>query len=239
MNQKTTIQFDPIGIIHSCYKEKFGIPRQPGLVKDAPATIELFPEFAKEEAVRELAGFSHIWVLFHFHQKKGEKWTPMVRPPRLGGNKKVGVFASRSPVRPNPIGLSAVELDSIETGAGKVRIHLKGIDILDQTPVLDIKPYIPYSDSIDTAIGGFATAAPESNIEVEFSDKAMDIINSHEKKLPDLKTIITQMLRNDPRPAYHPSKKETDRIFGAKLFDFDIRWKVDGSIITVVEIERY
>ena len=238
MKQAEKIQFNPIGIIHSCYKEKFGIPRQPGLVKDAPATIELFPEFAREETVRELDGFSHIWVIFLFHQKKGEKWTPMVRPPRLGGNKKVGVFASRSPVRPNPVGLSAVALDRIETDAGKVLIHLKGIDILDQTPVIDIKPYIPYSDSIESAIGGFATAAPESNIEVRFSDKAMDIINSHEKMLPDLKNIITRMLMNDPRPAYHPSKNNINRIFGAKLFDFDIRWNVDKNIVTVVNIER-
>ncbi len=188
-NVQQTIYITPIGIIHSCFKEKFGIPRQPGLVKDAPAILELYPEFAREEAVRELDGFSHIWLLFMFHQNIGKNWSPMVRPPRLGGNRKVGVFASRSPVRPNPVGMSAVELDRIEINKGKVLIHLKGIDILDQTPVIDIKPYIPYSDIINSATGGFANKTPETEILVEFSEKASNIIRNYEKKLPDLKNI--------------------------------------------------
>ncbi len=238
MQHAETIQFEPIGIVHSCYKEKFGIPRQSGLVKEAPATLELFPEFAKEEAVRELDGFSHIWLIFLFHQQKKEGWIPMVRPPRLGGNKKVGVFASRAPVRPNPIGLSVVELDRIEADSGKVLLHLKGIDILDQTPILDIKPYIPYSDSIESAKGGFATGAPETNIEVNFSVKAFSVLEKNKAEIPDLETIITQMLTNDPRPAYRPEKNtDKDKIYGAKLFHYDVRWKVDGTVATVIEIK--
>lgn len=232
-----SITLEPIGIIHSCFKEKFGIPRQFGLAEDSSAVLELYPDFAKEEAVRELDGFSHIWLIFIFHKSETKNWPLMVRPPRLGGNKKVGVFASRSPFRPNPIGLSAVRLKKIDAVNGNVLLHLSGIDILDQTPVLDIKPYLPYSDIIESAIGGFAVSAPESGLEVVFSKAAIDACNQEEKKFPDLKKIIIQILENDPRPAYYPSKKaDSDKNFGIKLFDFDLKWTVEDDTIVVLDL---
>lgn len=231
------IELNPIGIIHSCFKEKFGIPRQPGLVKEAPAVLELYPEYAKEAAVRELDGFSHIWIVFIFHQTSQGKWTPMVRPPRLGGNKKVGVFASRSPFRPNPVGLSAVKLDSIDTEHGKVRLNLSGIDILDQTPVIDIKPYLPYSDSISTAQGGFAFSAPEPGLTITFHPAVEKLIQAEEKSLPDLKKIMTQVLENDPRPAYYASSEtDPEKVYGIRLFNFDMKWQFRDNQITVIDL---
>ena len=160
--------FAPIGVIHSCFKEKFGIPRQPGLVPAARAVLELLPPYNRAEAVRGLEGFSHIWVSFVFHACLDAPWKPTVRPPRLGGNRRLGVFATRSTHRPNPIGLSAVELERIETGPGRVLLHLKGADLMDGTPVLDIKPYLPYSDVIPGATGGFAAEAPARSVRGEF-----------------------------------------------------------------------
>lgn len=227
----------PIGIIHSCFKEKFGIPRQAGLVKDASATLELYPEFAIKEAIRGLEGFSHIWVLFIFHQSPAKVWKPTVRPPRLGGNKKVGVFASRSPFRPNPIGLSAVKLIKIETEKKRILLRLKGVDLLDKTPVMDIKPYLPYSDIIDFAKGGFALTAPEAGLEVEFTPKAQKLCDNNSEKYPDLKKIIVQILENDPRPAYYSSQKAgSEKLFGIKIFDFDLKWRIEKNKIRVVDL---
>lgn len=231
------IDIKPIGIIHSCFKEKFGIPRQPGLVKDAQATLELLPEYAREEAIRELDGFSHIWIVFIFHKAQSGDWAPMVRPPRLGGNKKVGVFASRSPFRPNPVGLSAVKLEQIETKNGKVLLRISGIDILDQTPVIDIKPYLPYSDIISTATGGFALSKPVTGLEVIFLPSVTEIILQEEKNFPNLGKIMTQVLENDPRPAYYSSEKhKPEKIFGIKIFDFDMKWTFEKNKITVIDL---
>ena len=142
---------DVIGVIHSCYREKFGIPRQPGLVSEQTATLELLPPQNRPEAVKRLEGFSHIWVSFIFHSVPLGKWPPTVRPPRLGGNERVGVFASRSTHRPNPLGLSVVKLARIEVSEAGVKLHLIGADLLDGTPVVDIKPYIPGYDSAENA----------------------------------------------------------------------------------------
>ena len=238
----------PIGVIHTCFKEKFGIPRQPNLAAGAPGTLELSPEFARQEAVRGLEQFSHIWLIFVFHKasKKNAVWSPMVRPPRLGGNKKVGVFASRSPFRPNPIGMSCVRLEKVEIAAQGPRLHLTGVDILDQTPILDIKPYLPYSDRLDTARDGFAPAPDTRVCDVTFSSTAMAQIREREKNIPNLLSIITQVLENDPRPAYcnahftNMAKKvrtddpQKDRIYGIRLFDFDLKWQAQDNIIRVV-----
>ena len=167
----TALQFSPIGMISSCYKEKFGIPRQPGLVPAATAELILGDEFG-EESVRGLEGFSHIWLNFVFHKTQAQGWKQMVRPPRLGGNEKVGVFASRSTFRPNPVGLSVVELLCVKIKKGRVVLHLAGCDLLEGTPVLDIKPYLPYADIIPGAKGGFAKNKPEALLEVVFSEKA-------------------------------------------------------------------
>ena len=147
--------FDPIGIVHSPFKEKFGIPRQPGLVPEAKARLEVLPPYDRSEAFCGLEDFSHIWVTFVFHEAICTRWQPTVRPPRLGGNRRIGVFSSRSPFRPNPIGMSVVALEGISNIEGKIELQLAGVDLLDGTPVLDIKPYIPYADSLPDARSGF------------------------------------------------------------------------------------
>lgn len=223
--------FAPIGVIHSCFKEKFGIPRQPGLVPAARAVLELLPPYNRAEAVRGLEGFSHIWVSFVFHACLDEAWKPTVRPPRLGGNRRLGVFATRSTHRPNPIGLSAVELERIEASPGQVLLHLKGADLLDGTPVLDIKPYLPYSDVIPGATGGFAAEAPTALFEVSFSQPALDRCAAE----PELELLIRQILSRDPRPAYY-GKNDGKRVFGMKLLDYDVKWEVNGDAVVVTAI---
>ena len=168
---ETRFCFHPIGVVYSCFSEKFGIPRQPGLVPAARATLEILPPYDRDEAFRGLDDFSHLWIVFVFHGIDAEKWQPTVRPPRLGGNTRVGVFASRSGFRPNPIAISSVVLESIRRDHGKMVLELSGIDILDQTPVLDIKPYLPYADSIPDANGGYAGEPPRPSIAIDFSNR--------------------------------------------------------------------
>ena len=216
----------------------------------APGTLVLYPEFAREEAVRGLQGFSHVWLLFVFHKSSGKKsrsatgnkipWSPMVRPPRLGGNKKVGVFASRSPFRPNPIGMSAVRLESVDiTETGPV-LHLSGVDILDRTPILDIKPYLPYADSIPDAGDGFASGPPPTRLRVVFSEQALRQIRDRERQVPRLAEILTGILEHDPRPAYRTDREpglEKNRMFGIRLFDFDLKFRVNDGNILVIRLD--
>lgn len=229
-------QFQPIGVIRSCFKEKFGIPRQPGLVTEARAVLELHPPFDCPEAVAELKGFSHVWVVFVFHQAMREEWRPTVRPPRLGGNQRIGVFASRSPFRPNPIGLSAVTLEKVDCQAGHCQLHLRGVDLLDGTPVLDIKPYLPYADALPEAQGGFADKAPAASLKVQFSELAEAQCEALEQSTyPGLRLLIEQILRADPRPAYYLGREE-QQSFGMRLYDFDLQWQVAGPEITVTAL---
>jgi len=230
--------FSPIGIISSCYKEKFGIPRQPGLVPAAKAELILDEQFG-EECVRGLEGFSHIWLSFVFSETQAQGWKPMVRPPRLGGNAKVGVFASRSTFRPNALGLSAVELVKIDTQSSNISLHLVGCDLLDGTPVLDIKPYLPYADIIPNAKGAFAQNRPEALLEVSFSDDALTQCEQFSKRLDcDLIVLITQILQLDPRPSYQRLNKKIEnnnRIYAMKLYDFDLKWQCrDNNKIKVI-----
>ncbi len=222
------IDLKVIGTVKSCFKEKFGIPRQPGLVTEAKGLIELLPPYNREESVRGLQQFSHLWVSFIFHQSIEQGWSSMVRPPRLGGNKKVGVFASRSMFRPNPIGLSVVKIDGIEVDSG-VKIKVSGIDLLDGTPIIDIKPYLPYVDSVADAYGGFAPLPPSGKNEVLFSEVATNDIDSMQGKYDlDLSLLITQVLQSNPAPAYindmDKLNREEVREYGMKLLDFDVKW---------------
>ncbi len=226
---------NPVGIIHSCYKEKFGIPRQPGLVTEAKATLELLSPYNREEAVRGLEDFSHIWITFIFHGCLTEGWKPTVRPPRLGGNKRVGVFSTRSTYRPNPIGLSVVELEKVVVEKGSVVLHLKGADLLDQTPVLDIKPYLPYVDSIPGAKAGFAPDAPSSDFAVTFSEQARQVCQQVNSPELNLAVLINQILSFDPRPAYNADMLGSQN-FAMKLLDFDVKWWVEGKNILVTDI---
>jgi tRNA (adenine37-N6)-methyltransferase len=229
----------PIGTLYTCFKEKFGIPRQMNLVPAATGCLVFDPAFASMDAVRELEGFSHIWLLFMFHQAMEKPWSPLVRPPRLGGNKKTGVFATRSPFRPNPIGMSAVKLEALEhTGRGPV-LHLSGVDILDATPVLDVKPYLPWADAIAGATGGFADRPPEPGLRVSFSPQAEARCQKMSEQIPNLSAIITQTLENDPRPGYHAgSTGNRDRIYGTQLFDLDVKWQVTKGTARVLSVAQ-
>ena len=233
---ESTFVFTPIGIIHSCFKEKFGIPRQPGLVTAARATLEILPPFDQDEAFKELDAFSHLWMIFVFHGIPSGKWKPTVRPPRLGGNRRTGVFATRSGFRPNPIGMSAVGLEKIVRRNGTLQLSLSGIDLLDQTPVLDIKPYLPYADSIPQAVGGFAAEAPQPSLSIEFTDQSRQACAKLEKTYPGLSELIRQVLRADPRPAYMDKGNQKSE-FGMRLHDLNVRWSVRQGAIVVEDID--
>ena len=232
--------FTAIGSITSCYKEKFGIPRQPNLVSSAQAELILNQTFT-EESVRGLDDFSHIWISFVFHAsfntRQAQDWKSMVRPPRLGGNKKVGVFASRSMFRPNPMGLSVVELVGIDYRKSGVVLKLRGSDLMDGTPVLDIKPYLPYADAIPKAKGGFAQNNPEIKYVVEFSEKAKhESQQASERLAQNIELLIQQILQLDPRPSYQQRTDES-RVYSMRLCDFDLKWVyLDDNKIKVLAL---
>lgn len=226
---------EPIATIRTPYKEKFVTPRQPGLAPSIRARIDFNPAFATPEAVRGLAGFSHLWLIFLFHHNWQKGWKPTVRPPRLGGNQRVGVYASRSPFRPNPIGLSAVKLLSIDTDKKVVSLEVQGIDLIDGTPILDIKPYVPYSDSIHDAAGGFAEEAPVPNLVLEFTAIAEKQLILYQHDSPELETLIRETLGLDPRPAYRQHKPDFQE-YGVLLDRYNIRWKVEEGRFVVLDI---
>lgn len=239
-------EFEPIGYLTSCFKEKFGIPRQPRLVEGARGILKLRDDPFFHSAVRELESFSHLWLVFVFHRHDAKNWKPSIRPPRLGGAKKVGVLASRSPHRPNPIGLSAVRLEKIDRNApGGIEIHVSGVDLLDGTPVLDLKPYVPYADSIPEASAGWAEE-PLRRIPVHFSPQALEAIQARtDETHPHLKELITGMLELDPRPAFQKKKMPPDSIeaegtsYGFRLFDWDIKWQIQKGQFVVLDVVDY
>ncbi len=226
---------EPIAIIRTPFKEKFATPRQPGLAPSVTARIEFLPGFATPEAVRGLEGFSHLWLIFLFHQNWQKDWKPTVRPPRLGGNQRVGVYASRSPFRPNPIGLSAVKLREVNCDNGKVSLLVQGADLIDATPIFDIKPYVPYSDSIQHASGGFAKKSPEATLQVEFSPLATEQLQQYRRETPDLEIMLRETLSLDPRPAYRRNQ-ENSKEYGVLFDRYDVRWQVQDNRLIVVEI---
>ncbi len=231
-------RFEPIGVVRSCFEEKFGIPRQPGLVPEAEALLELYPPYDRAEAVAGLEAFSHVWLIFVFHGIDSGPRGLTVRPPRLGGNRRVGVLATRSMFRPNPIGMSAVRLDAIERGADGVRLRLGGVDLLDGTPVLDVKPYLPYADSIPGARAGYADAAPEPLLEVAFADPAEQALRQRSGGEP-LRRLIARVLAFDPRPAYRAADPGADtRIYGMRLQGAEVRWRVTAGTALVLDVRE-
>lgn len=266
----------PVGIVHSCFKEKFGVPRQPGLVKSARATLELLPPYNRPEALAGLEDFSHLWLIFVFHRvpdaaaPDGDAYpTPAtetgarhgevdaqarltVRPPRLGGNRKVGVFASRAPYRPNRLGLSLVGLDAVVCENGQCRLALSGVDLVDGTPVLDIKPYLPDIEALPQARAGYTEAVENVVYQVEFTPQAAAQCDAAEAQFPGLHTLISELLGLDPRPGYlspravqgesqRDTRRDThgvgeERVFGMRLHDVDVRWQVRGQQVLVLEL---
>jgi len=226
-NPAMTHTIEPIGTVHSCFKELFGIPRQPGLVNSAGGRIEFYPPFDRTEAFTGLDGVSHLWVTFLFHKSLHNEVSLTVRPPRKEG-KRMGVFATRAPNRPNQIGQSVVGLERIETRGGKVTLHIKGLDLIEGTPVLDIKPYVPYVDSIPDAHGGFAHLAPAQRLQVSFSVEAGQQVDSFEKQYPQLRQLIAGILQYDPRPVYI-RKLANKKRFGFFLYDLDVKVEIAGD----------
>lgn len=252
MSKKISLNY--IGKVSSPYKEKFAIPRQPGLVSAAKGSITLIGDANSPELVRGLEAFSHIWVIFVFHGTQEQGWKPLVRPPRLGGNVKIGALATRSTFRPNPIGMSVIKLDSIETvdnsingkNTKEVILNISGLDLLDGTPILDIKPYIPYSDALIEAQAGYAQEPPEQSVTVTFNDSAKLALQklssqkihskSSENMYPELELFIIQILEQDPRPAYKQNKQD-DKIYGMLIYNLNIQWKFSSlTQITVTAI---
>ncbi|MGN2435599.1 MULTISPECIES: tRNA (N6-threonylcarbamoyladenosine(37)-N6)-methyltransferase TrmO [Pseudomonas syringae group] len=223
----------PVGFVRSCFKEKFAIPRQPQLAPAARGVLELVAPFDQGEAVQGLEQVSHVWLLFLFHLALEDKPRLKVRPPRLGGNQSMGVFATRATHRPNGIGQSVVKLDKVEAG----RLWLSGIDLLDGTPVLDIKPYVPYADVIAEATNQIASAAP-ALIPVQWQDAALLQAREHALRLSEpLVELIEQCLAQDPRPAYQLPTPE--RRYGARFWDVDVRWHYpQAGVICVLEVLR-
>ena len=219
-----------IARIYTDFKEKFGIPRQSGIAKDALGKIVFEPEYRRSEALRGLDGYSHIWLIWDFSEAHREEWSPTVRPPRLGGNRRMGVFATRSPYRPNPIGLSSVKLEGIvkTEDEGEV-IIVRGADIMNGTPIYDIKPYLKFTDSHGDAEGGFADGVMDYGMKVDIPDSLSSVIS--ESELSTLKVI----LENDPRPAY---KKKDEKAYGMAFSDYDVCFTADDDTITVTDIKR-
>ena len=218
----------PVARILSDFPEKFGIPRQSGIVDSLEAKIVFEPEYRVMDAVRGLEDFSHIWLIWEFSESPHDTWSPTVRPPRLGGNVRMGVFATRSPFRPNPIGLSCVKLLNIENDPelGPV-LTVAGADLMNGTPIYDIKPYIPYADCHPEATGGFTTAVQMKPLEVSISDDLLDQIPENKRD------ALIGVLKLDPRPRY---QADPDRVYGMGFSDFEIRFQVRDGILTVLEV---
>ena len=226
--QDVTIQV--IARMKSDFPTKFGIPRQSGLVQELRSTIVFEPEFRNADALRGMEDFSHLWIIWQFSEAVRSGWSPTVRPPRLGGNTRMGVFATRSPFRPNNLGLSSVRFLGLEeTKEYGTVIHVAGADLMDGTPIFDIKPYIPYGDSHPEATGGFTDTAKDFVLEVSFPEQLLT-------KLPeDKRSAALGVLSHDPRPSY---QKDSGRVYGLTFAGYDIRFTVKGNILTVQDVEK-
>lgn len=224
-----------IGHIHTPFPDKFSVPRQPGLAPSVTATITLCGDYDHQASIAGIQAHSHLWLMFQFHQNAAAGWKAKVRPPRLGGNKSIGVFASRSPFRPNQLGLSVVQLlDVIERP--QVQFVVAGADLVDGTPLVDIKPYVPYVDCVPEAVSEWAGEAPQP-LNVVFSPLAQQQLLNYLPQQPKLQQVIIEVLQQDPRPAYH-RLKDQDKSYGSRLYDYDLQWRVAGTSLIVEEIRH-
>jgi tRNA-Thr(GGU) m(6)t(6)A37 methyltransferase TsaA len=219
---------EPIAHIRSDFPTKFGVPRQAGLVEELRSAVVFAPEYRVPEALRGLDGFSHLWLIWEFSENNRAGWSPTVRPPRLGGNRRLGVFATRSPFRPNPIGLSCVRLErvALSTPDGPV-LYVSGADLVDGTPILDIKPYVPYADCHPEAAGGFAGTAPEERVTVDFPAQLLEQVPL------DSREALIGVLAQDPRPSY---QNDPDRVYGFGFAGLEVRFRVGDGVLTVTDI---
>ena len=218
-----------IAHIRSDFPTKFGIPRQSGLVDELRSTVVFEPEFRNADALRGIEGFSHLWLIWEFSECVGKPWSPTVRPPRLGGNTRLGVFATRSPFRPNPVGLSCVRLLGVEQTKDGAVLQIAGADLMDGTPIYDIKPYVPYADCHPDALGGFTTNADDFLLSVDFPAELL-------RKVPENRQeALLAVLSHDPRPSY---QSDPDRIYGMEFAGFDIRFRVKDKNLCVTEVNR-
>lgn len=225
-----TVALRVLARIRSDFPEKFGVPRQSGLVEQLKAEIVFEPEFRVPEAVRGLEEFSHIWLIWQFHQAQRAEWSPTVRPPRLGGNTRMGVFATRSPFRPNPVGLSSVRLEGVEYDPKRGPVlHVAGADLMDGTPILDIKPYLPENDCHPDASGGFTGRAPRQLLAVECSPRWLELLP------PDRREALLGVLAQDPRPAY---QSDPGRVYGMEFAGHNVRFSVSEGVLTIQEINE-
>lgn len=225
-----SMNIKPIATIQTDFPTKFGIPRQSGLVEELKARIVFEPEYRDLNAIRGLDGFSHIWLIWQFSQAIRDSWSPTVKPPRLGGNERMGVFATRSPFRPNPLGLSCVRLESIEytKDVGAI-LHVAGADLVDGTPIYDIKPYIPHADCRMDAVGGFADDHVQYRLVVNIADHWL-------QRIPESKRdALVKVLEQDPRPSY---QNDATRIYGMEFSDYDVKFTVNDSLLTVYSVEE-
>lgn len=217
-----------IARIQNDFTSKFGLPRQSGIIRSLESTLVFEPEFRNPDTLRGLEGFSHLWLIWGFSENMRDGWSATVRPPRLGGNTRMGVFATRSPFRPNPLGLSCVELKAIHLDTPFApTLTLAGADLMNGTPVFDIKPYLPYADSIPDARGGFADQAPDAALTVDFPGNCLAMIPAEKQ------SALLTVLAGDPRPAY---QKNPERVYGFGYGGFDIRFRVNENVVTVVEV---
>lgn len=232
----SAFSFEQIGVIRSPYKEKFAVPRQPGLVKHASGELHLLAPYNQADAVRGLEAFSHLWILFVFHQTMDGGWRPTVRPPRLGGNARMGVFATRSTFRPNPVGMSLVPLQGIQCRGDSVILQLGSLDLVDGTPVVDIKPYLPFAEALPQAEASYAQQAPLAEMPVSFTPDIAQQLTTLEKRYPHLREFICEVLAQDPRPAYRKGE-ESGKTYAVWLHDFNVRWRVTGTGFEVFALE--
>lgn len=221
----------PIGHIRSPYREKFAIPRQPNLASAAIGVIEFCPGFNDANMLRGIEEFSHLWLIFQFHHTRDQGWKPLVRPPRLGGNQKKGVLATRSTFRPNNLGLSVVKLEKVSTSP--LTLSVSGIDLADGTPIIDIKPYLPYADIVEDAKGAYAPEKPVT-LNVTLSPTVGEQMTELCHKYPNFDLLLNQVLSQDPRPAYQ--RHESNRVYGVTLYDLNVRFVVNHDVCTVTEI---
>ena len=221
------MKLSPIAYIHTEFSEKFGVPRQSGLAGTLCGTVVFEPEYRSPEALRGLDGFSHLWLIWGFSANRHGEWQPTVRPPRLGGNERMGVFATRSPYRPNPLGLSCVEIERIDMDTAT--IYVRGADLMDGTPIYDIKPYIRYADSRPDAVCGYVDRLEERHLDVMLPESEKSKI-----KDPEVRAALIQTLSLDPRPSYH---NDPSREYGLSFAGFNVRFKVDGERLIVISVE--